>query len=119
MTVLRRSSFLLRIILLLQVASLAPPASSAEIRSTEYTELRYLGGVDAILEGKIGTGDYEKLLRLIDKDCDHYKRCTSGIFLGGDLIEAMKIGRGVRKLRLETHVPSDLPPHIVKRPKPS
>ncbi len=65
-----------------------------------------------ILEGKIERGDYDKLLRLIDADCLNYS-CTAGIYLaspGGDLIEAMKIGRLVRKLRLETHVPSDVPP---------
>jgi hypothetical protein len=38
---------------------------------------------------------------------------VSAIFLaspGGDLIEAMKMGRLIRKLRLRTEVPSDLPP---------
>jgi hypothetical protein len=88
------------------------PASGAEIRrASGFSELRYVGFAHVILEGKLERGDYDKLLRLIDEDCRDYS-CTDGIYLaspGGDLIEAMKIGRLVRKLRLETHVPSDVP----------
>lgn len=79
------------------------PASRAEIRRSE---LGYVGFAHVILEGKIERSDYDKLLRLIDEDCRDL-RCT-GIYLaspGGDLIEAMKIGRLVRKLRLETLCP--------------
>jgi hypothetical protein len=93
-------------------ASLVAPASGAEIRPTRPEELRFTGFADVILEGKLETGDYDKLLKLIDEDCRDYS-CTSGIYLaspGGDLIEAMKIGRLVRKLRLETHVPIDPTP---------
>jgi hypothetical protein len=88
-------------------------ASGAEIRRTTRGELRYVDYADVILEGKIEIGDYEKLLKIIDEDCGDYSSCTSGIFLaspGGDLVEAMKIGRLARKLRLATHVPSDVPP---------
>jgi hypothetical protein len=88
------------------------PASGAEIRYTRPEEFRFTDFADVILEGKIEAGDYDKLLELIDEDCRN-SSCTSGIYLaspGGDLIEAMKIGRLVRKLRLETHIPSDVPP---------
>jgi hypothetical protein len=104
------------IFLVLAAGSLAvhvAPASSAEIRRTTRDELRYVGTADVILEGKIEIGDYDKLLKITDKDCGDYNSCTSGIFLaspGGDLVEAIKIGRLVRNLRLETHVPSDVPP---------
>jgi hypothetical protein len=95
------------------LAFLVAPVSGAEIRHIKPAEFFDLGGsADVILEGKVETGDYDKLLRLVDEDCGDYKICPMGIFLaspGGDLNEAMKIGRLVRKLRLETHVPSDLP----------
>lgn len=95
------------------LVALVAPAGGAEIRRTTGDELRYVDYADVILEGKIEIGDYDKLLKIIDEDCGDYNSCTSGIFLaspGGDLIEAMKIGRLVRKLRLVTHVPSDVPP---------
>ncbi len=98
------------------------PASGAEIRDAGPEETLY-AEASIILEGKIEAGDYNKLVKLIDDDCDHEFKgkpaCADGIYLaspGGDLIEAMKIGRLVRKLRLETHVPSDLPsPYRQKR----
>jgi hypothetical protein len=86
-------------------------ASGAEIRRTTRDELFYVAFADYILEGKIEKGDYDKLLKLIDEDCSDYSNCASGIFLpspGGDLVEAMKIGRLVRKQRLDTHVPGDM-----------
>jgi hypothetical protein len=88
------------------------PAVGAEIRHASPKELLRLNGAQVILEGDIEIGDYDKLLGLIDEDCRDYS-CTAAIFLaspGGDLIEAMKIGRLVRQRRLETHIPSDLPP---------
>jgi hypothetical protein len=92
---------------------LVAPASGAEIRFTRPSELGDLYfATNVILEGKVETGDYDKLLKLIDEDCGDYKNCNIVIYLaspGGNLIEAMKIGRLVRKLRLETEVPSDLP----------
>ena len=90
---------------------LAAPASSTEIRIATPEETLRLGA-EVILEGKIEKGAYDKLLRLIDEHCNK-NDCIDSIFLaspGGDLVEAMKIGRLVRKLRLETHVPSDVPP---------
>jgi hypothetical protein len=88
------------------------PASGAEIRHAKPEEGLYAGGARIILEGKIKTGDYDNLLKLIDEDCSR-RACADGIYLaspGGNLIEAMKMGRLVRKLRLETHVPGDLLP---------
>jgi hypothetical protein len=88
------------------------PASGAEIRTTTPDELLRLGGAQVLLEGTIEIGDYDKLLKRINEDCINYT-CIDAIYLassGGNVIEAMKIGRLVRKLRLETHVPSDLPP---------
>jgi hypothetical protein len=92
------------------LAALIAPLSGAEIRSTKPDEVLVLDA-EVLLEGKIEVGDYDRLLRLIDEDCSNYT-CTTSIYLaspGGNLIEATKIGRLVRKLRLETHVPSNLP----------
>ncbi len=96
-------------------------ASGAEIRRTTFNELLYVAFADVILEGKIETGDYDKLIKIIDEDCGEKDNCTSGIYLaspGGDLAEAMKIGRLVRKLRLETYVPSDETPVPSDLPAP-
>ena len=89
-------------------------ASGAEIRDTKFEEMTLATTfASLIFEGKVEIGDYDKLLRKIDEDCGLGVRfCPDGIFLaspGGDLAEAMKIGRLVRKLGLETHVPGDLP----------
>ncbi len=62
----------------------------------------------AILEGKIKAGDFDKLRSFIfDGDG------AENIFLvspGGDLAEAMKIGRLVRQLKLTTSIPDKLRP---------
>jgi len=107
----RRSIFHLVAAILLVAAAL--PAGAAEIRRTGADELRYVGYAQLVFEGEIAPGDYDRLLRLIDESCAGIYGCLNGIFLaspGGNLFEAMKIGRLVRKLRLETHLPSDLPP---------
>jgi hypothetical protein len=55
-----------------------------------------------LLEGKIEKGDYDKILKIADLGI------TEGIYLfspGGDLVEAMKIGRLVRSLRWATNAP--------------
>lgn len=98
------------------LAVLVAPASGAEIREPRPEELGATGFARVILEGKVEIGDYDKLLKIIGDDCEMEFRgmpaCADGIFLaspGGDLIEAMKISSLLRKLRLETHIPSDLP----------
>jgi hypothetical protein len=106
-------SLIVRLLAATWLAALVAPVSGAEIRHTKPAELGYTGFANVILEGKIETGDYDKLLKIIDEYCSNYQICEFGIYLaspGGNLIEAMKIGRLVRKLRLETHVSSDLPP---------
>ena len=72
-----------------------------------------------ILEGTIVPGDYENLRKLIDEDCPGkyynsagYIDCHSSIYLaspGGDVAEAMKIGRLVRVLRWQTEIPEEYP----------
>jgi len=62
-----------------------------------------------VIEGGIVKGDYEKFLGALYLS---YNRNSSGpsdvcmYTLGGDAIEAMKIGRIIRKLRLSTSAPS-------------
>lgn len=89
---------------------LVAPACGAEIRKIRPLHPAY----DLILEGKIEPGDYDKLRRFIDEDCGGYPRNIYLASPGGDLIEAMKIGRLVRTLRWETKVPSDLPSNFRK-----
>jgi hypothetical protein len=108
-------SLIFRLFAATWLAAFVAPASGAEIRDARPEELRYVQ-TSIILEGKIETGDYTKLLKVIDEDCDYDFKgepaCPGGIYLaspGGNLMEAMKIGRLVRRLRLETRVPSDLP----------
>ena len=62
----------------------------------------------AVLEGKIEAGDFDKLRSYILDG-----RGAENIFLaspGGDLAEAIKIGRFVRELKLTTSVPDKLRP---------
>jgi hypothetical protein len=68
-----------------------------------------------ILEGTITSGDYDKLRKLIDENCPGKwtVQCPHLILLaspGGSLLEAMKIGRLIRKLRLDTIVLPKLRP---------
>ena len=63
-----------------------------------------------IIEGEIKNGDYEKFYELIKKG----KGKLSSIWLrsnGGDAIEAMKIGKLVRQLKLSTNAPDGVPSH--------
>jgi len=85
-------------------------AYAAEIKRTH----DYPGGL--ILEGAIEPGDYDKLLKLIDEDCPHFSyACASSIYLaspGGNVVEAMKIGRLVRTLRWTTRIPEVVSPDL-------
>jgi hypothetical protein len=64
-----------------------------------------------IIEGDIVPGDYEKLENLINEHWPSYwSSGPSEICLaspGGNVSESMKIGRLIRKLRLDTKVPED------------
>src|SRR5947209_863697 len=76
---------------------------AAEIRADPY----YERGGRVILEGKIETGDFDKLRSFVFEG-----ERGVGLFAiylaspGGDLAEAMKIGRLVRGLKWATEVPS-------------
>jgi hypothetical protein len=71
------------------------------------------GARTVVLEGKIEAGDYDKLKSLYGERGHHefdlglsYANELSLASPGGDLTEAMKIGRFVRTLKLHTIVPS-------------
>ena len=81
------------------------PAGAADIWMSGYP----------ILEGTTTTGDYDKLRKLIDENCPGKwtDLCPDRILLaspGGSMLEAMKIGRLIRKLRWDTEVPENFPP---------
>jgi hypothetical protein len=89
----------------------AAPAGAADIWMSDHP------AQNLILEGTIASGDYDKLGKLIDEYCPGRwtPRCPDRILLaspGGSLLEAMKIGRLIRKLRLDTEVPEEMPPDI-------
>src|SRR5438128_2291220 len=78
-------------------------------------DINISGGRSGILlEGTITPGDYEKLRGLIKENCSGNSRpisCPSRVFLasnGGSVLEAIKIGRLIRSLRLETEIPDGL-----------
>jgi hypothetical protein len=69
-------------------------------------ELRVYRGV-LILEGKIASGDYNKLRDFLSKKAN-FEKINGGIFLaspGGSIIESLKIGTLIRTLRLSTDAP--------------
>lgn len=80
--------------------SLAPfQAIAADLRI--FTESNY---ASITIEGEIEEGDYERFLELVEQA----QGKVSGVVIyspGGDLIEAMKIGRAMRKLELSSMVP--------------
>jgi hypothetical protein len=78
------------------------PVKAAEIRAMGDT-------YEAVFEGKIEIGDFEKLRSFV------FGHITQQIYLaspGGDLAEAMKIGRLVRSLNMETIVPGAYPSQL-------
>jgi hypothetical protein len=80
---------------------------AADIRVDPQTEI--------LLEGQIEKGDYEKLLK-IARDLYVYPGKIYLASPGGNLAEAMKIGRMIRRLRWATEVPeTSLPPDLVQR----
>jgi hypothetical protein len=73
-------------------------------------ELKVYRGV-LVLEGKIVPGDYDKLRNFLGTKST-FDKISGGVFLaspGGDMAEAMKIGRLIRELRLSTDAPSGPP----------
>ena len=99
-------------------AGFAFSAMGADIRFSKPEEMFRTGFANIIIEGKIEAGDHDKLLKLIEQEANDYARISGGIFLassGGNLMEAIRIGRLVRKLRLDTHVSSDVPAEYENR----
>jgi|SRR6185437_15643941 len=98
------------------------PLHAADIRNmtNTYTDGRVTAGnFGFVLEGKIEAGDYAKLKSVIgEKQVNQFYLGSSGsnwFYLaspGGDLAEAMKIGRLVRALKLQTIIPSRSGPHM-------
>jgi len=73
-------------------------------------ELKVYRGV-LVLEGKIVAGDYDKLRKFLGNK-SNFDKISDGVFLaspGGNVAEAMRIGRLIRTLRLSTDAPSGPP----------
>ena len=69
-----------------------------------------------VLEGKIVRGDYDKLRNFLATK-SNFDKISGGVFLaspGGEVAEAMKIGRLIRALQLSTDAPSGPPTGIPK-----
>ena len=80
--------------------------SKSEISAAEFTFDRFYPTPAVLMEGTIEAGDSEKLQKLIDG------RYVFSIYLaspGGDVVEAMKIGRVMRELNLTAIVPTKIP----------
>jgi hypothetical protein len=74
------------------------PLDAAEIKLNQFS--------DVVIEGEIETGDYDKLRNLIENNDN-----IGSIYLaspGGNVAEAIKIGRFVRALRLGTEIPGQV-----------
>src|SRR5688572_16896778 len=88
---------------LMLIVALAPPASAADVRLAQSTAGAPLGGV--VIEGSIAPGDFVKFAALV--------LATEGanvVWLaspGGNLSEALRIGRLIRQLALEVRAPID------------
>jgi hypothetical protein len=70
-------------------------------------ELKVYRGV-LVLEGKIVAGDYDKLRNFLGTK-SNFEKINSGVFLaspGGNVAEAMRIGRLIRALNLSIEAPS-------------
>jgi hypothetical protein len=92
-------------------ATLALPLGAAELSEGNF-------GNTVIMTGNIEKGDYIKLRRYIDEHA-----FTNSILLaslGGNVVEAIRIGRLMRKLKFETKIPSLIPnlPKIIIPPPP-
>ena len=79
------------------------PASAAEVRLAQSTTGAPLGGI--IIEGRIAPGDFVKVASLVLAARD-----ANVVWLaspGGNLSEALRIGRLIRQLALEVRAPVD------------
>jgi hypothetical protein len=84
----------------LAAAIAACAASATPLNAADIKDGSRLGEV--VLEGPIAFGDYDKLLSYVDA---HEARSIYLASPGGSVIEAIKIGRLVRALKLETIAP--------------
>ena len=66
-------------------------------------EIRVYGGETIVLDGPIVEGDFEKIFNVAKKVGPSLEKIFLNS-LGGNLVEAMRIGRMVRELRWETEV---------------
>jgi hypothetical protein len=107
------------------VAASTAPLYAADIRAdiigggTRGSGGKMLGPRNVVLEGKIEAGDYDKLRNMYGER--GHSEFSLGLSIvnelslaspGGDVAEAMKIGRLVRALRLQTVIPSRVGPHL-------
>jgi hypothetical protein len=77
-------------------AASALPLEAAEIKTVR-------GAV--IIKGNIEVGDYQKLRKLVETDEDYFIHSIILFSPGGNVAEAIKIGRLIRALNLETSIP--------------
>jgi hypothetical protein len=78
--------------------------------SNALEELKVYRGV-LVIEGKIVAGDYDKFRNFLGNK-SNFDKISGGVFLassGGNVAEAMRIGRLIRTLRLSTDAPSGPP----------
>ena len=83
--------------------------------SNAIEELKVYRGV-LVLEGKISAGDYDKFRAFLAVK-SNFDKIIGGVFLaspGGNVAEAMRIGRLIRELKLSTEAPSGPPAGIPK-----
>jgi TPR repeat protein len=89
-------------------AMIAAFAATATAVCAAKIEMSEFGSV--VIEGKIEPGDYEKFLDAIFCPETYSNICPNEVYLaspGGDLAEAMKIGRLVRQLHWDTRAPDN------------
>jgi len=91
-----RTSFTVLLVLLLVATLNSSLAAEVRLQNQSY-----------VIEGYIETGDYDKLEALVSSKGWYIHSVTIGS-RGGDLREAMKIGRLIRKMRFATIAPVSL-----------
>jgi hypothetical protein len=88
--------------------TLASLVGASSARALE--DVKVFRGV-LVLEGKIEAGDFDKVRSFLGNKAN-FERINGGVFAaspGGNLVEAIKIGRLIRALRLSTEAPSGPP----------
>jgi hypothetical protein len=104
----RSLNFVRRLVAGLAACGLAVLLSMEQSCALE--EIRVYRGA-LILEGQIGPGDYDKFRAFVSVK-SNFDKINSGVFLaspGGSITQAIKIGRLIRALQLNTDAPSGPP----------